>query len=127
MGQQVAAFRAVSGDGLGRRATLLYRSNTTIVLPVNTEELTPRRPRIVDVAALIGLLAKLEGELMLPYGGDDLVPEWAQGFASRLSRDGLLTPEAGNRDLRQALDDLNHRLRYVLGEYDELPQPTPVP
>ena len=64
---------------------------------------------------------------MLPYDRDESVPEWALGFAGRLSRDELLAPEAGNRDLRQALNDLNHRLRYVLGEYNEPPKPTPVP
>jgi len=94
---------------------------------VDTDELTPRRPRRADVAALIGMLAKLEGELMLPNDRDDDVPEWAQGLATRLSRDGLMGSPAGNRDLRQTLSDLNHRLRHVLGEYDDPPGPMPVP
>ena len=79
------------------------------------------------MAALIGLLAKLEGELMLSDDQDESVPDWAHVFASRLSRDELLSPEAGRRELRQSLNDLNHRLRYVLGEYTEPPTPTPVP
>jgi hypothetical protein len=103
------------------------QSNATIVSRVDTDKLTPRRPRSADVAAIIGLLAKLEGELMLRNDRDYDVPEWARRFATRLSRDGLLAPEAGNRDLRQTLNDLNHRLRYVLGEYDEPPKPMPVP
>jgi len=76
--------------------------------------------------ALIGLVATLEGELMGP-NDDGEVPEWAQGFATRLSRDGLLAPDGRNRELRQALNDLNHRLRYALGEYDEPPGPSPMP
>lgn len=64
---------------------------------------------------------------MLPHDRDDSVPGWAQGLASRLSRDGLLAPEAGNGALRQTLNDLNHRLRYVLGENNEPPKPMPVP
>jgi hypothetical protein len=34
---------------------------------------------------------------------------------------------ATDRGFRQALNDLNHRLRYALGEYDDPPQPMPVP
>lgn len=103
-------------------------ARATIVWSVDEDELTARRPRAIDVAALIGLLATLEGELMAPDpAGTDHVPEWAEGFAGRLTRDGLLTAPAGNRELRQALDDLNHRLRYVLGEYDDPPEPTPAP
>jgi hypothetical protein len=60
---------------------------------------------------------------MVPNSRDDSVPEWAQGFAARLSSDGLLDPEAGNEALRQTLNGLNHRLRYVLGEYDQPPVP----
>jgi hypothetical protein len=40
---------------------------------------------------------------------------------------GLLEPDATERDLRQAVSDLNHRLRYALGEYDEPPSSLPVP
>jgi hypothetical protein len=88
--------------------------------------LTPRAPRRDDVAALIGLLAVLEGELLLADQGHT-VPGWVDSVAQRLSRDGLIAGEADGRDLRQALDDLNHRLRYVIGEYDEPPSPKPVP
>jgi hypothetical protein len=56
-----------------------------------------------------------------------MIPDWALRMARRLSRDGLLAADAGQRDLRQALNDLNHRLRYVLGEYDEPPVPRPLP
>jgi hypothetical protein len=89
---------------------------------MSSGELAPRAPRSQDVAAMIGLLATLEGELMT---GDDAVPDWASHFARRLSRDGLLAGHS-NRELRQTLNDLNHRLRYVLGEYDEPIDPMPV-
>ena len=88
---------------------------------------TPRAPRRQDVAALIGLLATLEGELLAESAGNGHVPPWAQRLVRRLGEDGLLEPEASERQLRQCLNDLNHRLRYTLGEYDELPSPYPVP
>jgi hypothetical protein len=78
------------------------------------------------VAALVGILANLEGELMVGDEGDDL-PDWAAHLAERLGRDGLVERDAGQREVRQALNDLNHRLRYVLGEYDEPIAPLPVP
>jgi hypothetical protein len=75
------------------------------------------------VAALIGLLALLEGELMA--GG---VPEHlSRRIRDRLEQVGLLGAGGTERDLRQSISDLNHRLRYALGEYDEPPQPMVVP
>jgi hypothetical protein len=75
--------------------------------------------------ALIGLLASLEGELLADEGDD--LPGWAKRFAGRLSRHGLLTADPDSRQVRQSLNDLNQRLRYVLGEYDEPPGSMPVP
>lgn len=72
---------------------------------------------------MVGLLATLEGELMT---GEDALPDWASHIARSWSRDGLVAGPS-NHDLRQSLNDLNHRLRYVLGEYDEPIDPTPVP
>jgi len=75
------------------------------------------------VAAVVGLLALLEGELMA--GG---VPErLSRRIRDRLERVGLLRVGGTERDLRQSISDLNHRLRYALGEYDEPPQPSAVP
>jgi hypothetical protein len=91
-----------------------------------TDSLAPRPPQSRDVAALIGLLATLEGELRVGTHGDAL-PDWAAHLAHRLGRVGLVTQDAGQREVCQALNDLNHRLRYVLGEYDEPIAPTPVP
>jgi hypothetical protein len=93
---------------------------------MTADALAPRYAQASDIAALVGLLAVLEGEV---WGGGetDDIPDWAEPLSRRLARDGLLTEQAGQRELRQALNDLNHRLRYVLGEYDEPPTPVPLP
>lgn len=93
---------------------------------MDSDQLAPRAAQSRDVAALIGMLAVLEGEVRAADAGDE-VPGWALPLARRLSGDGLLPLDADPRELRQALNDLNQRLRYVLGEYDEPPTPTPVP
>ncbi|MEP6665835.1 MAG: hypothetical protein ABJA81_05255 [Nocardioidaceae bacterium] len=92
---------------------------------MTTDSLAPRRAQTCDVAAVVGILATLEGELMVASDGDDL-PDSAASL-HRLHRDGLLGEDAGQREVRQALNELNHRLRYVLGEYDEPIAPLPVP
>jgi hypothetical protein len=89
---------------------------------VPDREHTPRAPRIQDVGALVGLLATLEGELMV---SGDVLPPWAEHLARRLVRDGAAADQT-NRGVRQGLNDLNHRLRYVLGEYEEPIDPLPV-
>ncbi|WEO76370.1 hypothetical protein BJQ94_13480 [Cryobacterium sp. SO2] len=80
-----------------------------------------------DAAALIGILANLEGLVWVSRIDDDDV-EMLRG---RLKQDGATTPVsagAGPRvQLRQALNDLNQRLRYTLGEYNSPPDPEPVP
>jgi hypothetical protein len=91
-----------------------------------TDSLAPRLAQTRDVAAVLGLVATLESELMVAPDGDAL-PDWAAPLAHRLGRDGLLGEDAGQRDFRQALNDLSHRLRYVLGEYDVPIAPLPVP
>ncbi|HEY0903327.1 MAG TPA: hypothetical protein VGE14_05505 [Marmoricola sp.] len=88
-----------------------------------SHELTTRAPAERDVAALVGLLATLEGELMAI--GEEM-PEWAGHVGRRLVRDGAAAGP-GNREVRQALSDLNHRLRYVAGEYDVPIDPMPLP
>ena len=76
-----------------------------------------------DAKALIGLLAILEAEAMASQLDPGLVDHLSRRFASL----GLLEPGAGDRDFRQSLNDMNHRLRYALGEYGEPPEPMPVP
>lgn len=85
--------------------------------------LAPRSCRQQDLAALIGILALLEGEI---WAGA-VSPHLRDRIAHRLTRETLLRTSPTERELRQALSDLNHRLRYALGEYDELPPPLTVP
>ena len=80
---------------------------------------TARQPQVRDVTALVGMLSVLEGEVWAGGAGADNIPLWAEHLATRLRRDGLLADGAGNEALRQALGDLNQRLRFVLGEHDE--------
>jgi hypothetical protein len=70
-----------------------------------------------DAQALIGLVAILEGHLL----GGDLDPQLAGSLTVRLQEVGLVGPGGGPPELRLVLADLNQRLRYVLGEYDEPP------
>ncbi|MBM0236789.1 hypothetical protein JNW88_05850 [Micromonospora sp. ATA32] len=88
-----------------------------------SDALAPPGCRARDLSALIGLLAVIEGELM---AGEVLQP-LSDGFRRRLERVGLLAPGGAERDLRQAINNLNHRLRYALGEYDEPPSTLTVP
>lgn len=93
---------------------------------MDSPDLTPRALSRKDASALIGLLATLEGQLMVDQK-EDGVPEWARRVADRLARDGLLDAPGDERELRQSINDLNQRLRYVLGEYDDPPERLPVP
>ena len=77
-----------------------------------------------DLAALIGVLAICEGEMMLMEPTGRLL---TNRLAVRLHGEGLLPAEATERQVRQAVNDLNHRLRYAKGEYDHPLEPQPVP
>jgi hypothetical protein len=72
-----------------------------------------------DAAALIGVLAVLEGQL-IAGALDRHVIDHLNGH---LHGADLVGPGAGPAELRVALATLNQRLRYVLGEYDEPPAP----
>ena len=50
-----------------------------------------------------------------------------RGLGDRLRSAGLLAGRNTQLAVRQALNDLNHRIRYALREYDEPPEPSPVP
>jgi len=78
---------------------------------------------VLRAAALVGLLVVLETAVWT----DALPRQLIEKVRGRLAHEGLLEDRAGDRELRQAVNDLNHRLRYALGEYDERPQPLPVP
>lgn len=88
-----------------------------------SDALAPRSCHARDLSALIGLLAVIEGELM----AGEVSRHLSDHIRDRLERVELLEPGGTERDLRQSINDLNHRLRYALGEYDEPPRPLVVP
>lgn len=129
-------FAAPTGGGVGQILACLTQPSPARQGPVpiaqgpggddwwvTAPEETPRQPRAQDVAALVGVLAVLEGEVWAAELNARYevaaIPEWAEHLARRLASDGLLRHDAGYMDLRQVLGDLNQRLRYVLGEHDE--------
>jgi hypothetical protein len=76
-----------------------------------------------DAKVLIGVLAVLEGVI---WGGQ--LDEWVTSkVAERFVQAGLLASNHGQYDLRQAINDMNQRLRYALGEYDSPPPSIPLP
>jgi hypothetical protein len=83
----------------------------------------PNPVRTADAGVLIGILAILEGAI---WGGS--LDAWTTSkVAERFVQQGLLAPEHDERELRQAISDMNQRLRYAAGEYDSLPPPVPLP
>ena len=87
------------------------------------DTLAPRSCHARDLSALVGLLAVIEGELM----AGDVSRHLSGRIRDRFERMELLEPGGTERDLRQSINDLNHRLRYALGEYNEPPRPLAVP
>ncbi len=87
------------------------------------DALAPRSCHARDLSAVIGLLAVIEGELM----AGEVSQHLSGRMRERLEQVQLLEPRSCGRDLRQSISDLNHRLRYALGEYDEPPRPLAVP
>lgn len=75
-----------------------------------------------DLSLLIGLLAVCEGVVWGEVDGD-----LCHNLQQRWSAHGPLPPTAGRYEVRQLLNDLNHRLRYAKGEYEEPPIPEPLP
>jgi hypothetical protein len=76
-----------------------------------------------DANVLIGILAILEGVI---WAGQ--LDQWTTGkVAERFVREGLLGADYDQRDLRQAISDMNQRIRYAAGEYDTPPLSIPLP
>jgi hypothetical protein len=83
------------------------------------DELCPRALARSDAAALIGILANLEA-----FVWTDLLPANAiEKLRRRFVADGLLMPNASDREVREVLNGLNHRLRNTLNEFVEEPEP----
>jgi hypothetical protein len=76
-----------------------------------------------DANVLIGILAILEGVV---WAGQ--LDEWTTGkVAERFAREGLLDADYDQHDLRQAINDMNQRIRYAAGEYETPPSSIPLP
>jgi hypothetical protein len=76
-----------------------------------------------DANVLTGILAILEGAI---WAGQ--LDERTTGkVAERFVQQGLLSADYGQHDLRQAINDMNQRIRYAAGEYDTRPSPIPLP
>jgi hypothetical protein len=70
-----------------------------------------------DAEVLIGIVAVLDEAI---WGGS--LDEWTTSkLAERLVRRGLLDVGHNRNDVHLALDGLNQRLRYVVGDYDSPP------
>ncbi|MDR7276362.1 hypothetical protein [Catenuloplanes atrovinosus] len=80
-----------------------------------SEAVAPRPCRTSDLSFMIRLMALLEGELLA--GG--IPARLADRVRRHLETADLLSPGGTDRDLRQSINELNHRLRHTLGEYDE--------
>jgi len=73
---------------------------------------------------LIGLCAVLEGHLL---GDRERLSHLRRQLGRRLAEDGVAPVDPDERAVRQAINDLNQRLRDALGEYADPPTPGPVP
>lgn len=107
------AARPGAGPGGARRSSShrrgrRYRRGVDGAPPLSTH----------DLAGLIGVLAKVEAEVLSGH----LDASFVATLSDRFRRDGLMTG-TGERELRQALSDLNQRLRHALGE--DAPEPSP--
>jgi hypothetical protein len=76
-----------------------------------------------DAGVLIGILAILAGAI---WAGS-LDGRTTNQVAERFAGQGLLAAGHDQRDLRQAIGDMNQRLRYAAGEYGSPPPPVPLP
>jgi hypothetical protein len=75
-----------------------------------------------DLSLLIGLLAVCEVTIWMNMDGD-----LCDGLQQHWRHQGPLPTTGGRYEVRQLLNDLNHRLRYAKGEYEEPPVPEPLP
>ncbi len=102
---------------------MLVEGSAADPVAMEAESVCPRAMLRSDAQALIGLLAIVEGEAM----ASNLDPAIVDHIGRRFAGEGLLQRADDERLIRQALNDLNHRVRYALGEYDTPPAPMPVP
>ena len=70
-----------------------------------------------DARVLIGVLAILEGAIWAA----DVTEQTISKVAERFVQQGLLAADHDQRGLRQAINDMNQRLRYAVGDYGSPP------
>ena len=83
----------------------------------------PNPVQLRDANVLIGILAILEGVI---WGGQ-LDGQTTGMIAERFVQQGLMGADHDQHDLRQAINDMNQRIRYAAGEYDTPPSSVPLP
>jgi len=79
---------------------------------MESTEFCPRPLTRQDAAALVGILAVLEGQVT----SGNVQPEAVERLRSRMADDGLLTGDAAEHDVPATLDALKQRVRFALGE-----------
>lgn len=87
------------------------------------DEYRPRPIRQDDARAVIGIVARLIG--LIAAGQID--SQYVELFRQRGVRDGYLADNTGEHELLQAFSDLIARLRFTLGEYEQMPPQEPFP
>jgi hypothetical protein len=76
-----------------------------------------------DANVLIGILAILEGAIWAGQLDEHTTSKVAERFVGQ----DLLGADHDQQDLRQAINDMNQRIRYAAGEYDTPPPSIPLP
>jgi hypothetical protein len=79
---------------------------------MESSEFCPRPLTQQDAAALIGILAVLEGEM----AAGRVEEQALEHLRRRLTDDGVLTGNPETEDLPAVLDGLKQRVRFALGE-----------
>jgi hypothetical protein len=79
---------------------------------MESSELCPRPLTRQDAAALIGILAVVEGQIV----SGNVDPDAVERLRVRLADDGILTGEPAEQDVPATLEALNKRVRFALGE-----------
>ena len=79
---------------------------------MESSELCPRPLTRGDAAAIIGVLAVLEGQIT----SGTVDAEAVNRLRLRLAEDGALTGDEADQDVPAALEALNQRVRFALGE-----------
>ena len=100
---------ALEGQSAGIRSTTVNR------MPEMTSPL-PKQ----DMLALFDVVVVFAGEVL----AGQVSPHLTAHIVRRLAKDGLIAEDASVGELGATIDDLIQRMRYALGEYPALPEPS---